>query len=198
VLRARDEDLLVLEGDTLRIAEHGGWPHGHSELDAGSSSGSRALVVFVTLIELLEHPRSAYASALRPTAPSRGDAIPAPIDVVAPPAHATRTASGLAYVVLAPGRGTRRPGPRSRVRVHYTGWTTGGVMFDSSVARGEASTFPLHAVIPGLTEGLQLMVEGQRTRFWMPPALAYGEHPRPGVPAGMLVFDVELLEIVDP
>ena len=62
---------------------------------------------------------------------------------------------------------------RSQVTVHYTGWTTDGKMFDSSVARGEPATFPLDGVIPGWTEGVQLMVEGEKTRFWIPETLAY-------------------------
>jgi hypothetical protein len=69
-------------------------------------------------------------------------------------------------------------------------------MFDSSVTRGTPTSFSLNAVIPGWTEGVQLMVEGEKTRFWIPGALAYGEKPRqPGAPAGTLVFDVELLKI---
>ena len=76
--------------------------------------------------------------------------------------------------------------------VHYTGWTTDGKMFDSSVTRGEPATFPLDEVIAGWTEGVQLMVEGEKTRFWIPENLAYkGQQP----PFGMLVFDVELLKI---
>jgi peptidylprolyl isomerase len=67
-------------------------------------------------------------------------------------------------------------------------------MFDSSVARGEPATFPLNRVIKGWTEGVQLMVPGEKTRFWIPVELAYQN--RPGKPAGMLVFDVELLEIL--
>jgi hypothetical protein len=73
---------------------------------------------------------------------------------------------------------------------------TNGKMFDSSVQRGEPAAFPLHDVIKGWTEGLQLMVEGEKTRFWIPAELAYGDPPqRPGAPAGMLVFDVELISI---
>lgn len=196
VLRASHVDLMVLEGSTLRIAEHGAWPRGEAQLSPGAAAGTGPIALLVALLELLEHPRAVGVQLVR--AGAQLSPIPAPPDVLAPPAHATRTASGLAYVVLTPGRGTRHPGPRARVRVHYTGWTTDGVMFDSSVARGEAPTLPLHAVIPGWTEGVQLMVEGQRSRFWMPPALGYGDHPRPGVPSGMLVFDVELLEIVEP
>jgi peptidylprolyl isomerase len=79
------------------------------------------------------------------------------------------------------------------VTVHYTGWTTDGEMFDSSVTRGTPATFALDGVIAGWTEGLQLMVEGERRRFWIPESLAY--QGQPGSPAGMLVFDVELIKI---
>lgn len=122
--------------------------------------------------------------------------LPAPADVAAAPADAIRTASGLASRVLRPGTGTEHPTATSRVRVHYTGWTTDGRMFDSSVTRGEPAEFPLNGVIAGWTEGLQLMVVGEQRRFWIPGALAYGETPRrPGMPYGTLVFDVELLGI---
>ena len=120
-------------------------------------------------------------------------AIPAPPDVAAPPADATTTPSGLATRVLTPGTGSRHPQAHSRVRVHYSGWTTDGQMFDSSVARGEPITFGLNQVIPGWTEGVQLMVEGETRRLWIPETLAYGG--RRGAPAGMLVFDVDLLRI---
>jgi peptidylprolyl isomerase len=69
-------------------------------------------------------------------------------------------------------------------------------MFDSSVARGEPATFSLNQVIKGWTEGVQLMVVGEKTRFWIPAELAYGDKPaRPGAPSGELVFDIELLNI---
>ncbi len=116
----------------------------------------------------------------------------APADVKAPPADAKRTASGLAYKVLTPGTGTRHPTKVDQVTVHYTGWSTDGKMFDSSLVRGRPSTFPLDQVMPGWTEGMQLMVEGEKTRFWIPQSLAYqGKQP----PFGMLVFDVELIRI---
>lgn len=121
-------------------------------------------------------------------------AIEAPSDVAAAPAEATVTASGLAYQILTPGTGTAHPKATSRVRVHYTGWTTDGEMFDSSVARGEPSEFNLNQVIPGWTEGVQRMVEGEKMRFWIPEKLAY--NGMKGAPAGMLVFDVELIAIV--
>jgi len=119
--------------------------------------------------------------------------IPAPSDVAAPPADASTTASGLASRVLEPGSGTSHPTARSRVLVHYTGWTTDGQMFDSSVARGEPIAFGLYQVIPGWTEGVQLMVEGEKRRLWIPEALAY--RGQRGAPAGMLVFDVELIRL---
>jgi peptidylprolyl isomerase len=115
-----------------------------------------------------------------------------PPDVKAPPPDAKTTPSGLAYKVLTPGTGGRRPAPRSKVTVHYSGWTTDGKLFDSSITRGEPTSFGLGDVIPGWTEGMQLMVEGEKTRFWIPERLAYkGQSP----PYGMLVFDVELLKI---
>jgi peptidylprolyl isomerase len=120
----------------------------------------------------------------------------APEDVKAPPATAKKTSSGLAYRVLKAGTGKIHPTATNRVTVHYSGWTPDGKMFDSSVARGEPSTFPLNGVVKGWTEGVQLMVVGEKTRFWIPGALAYGDKPqRPGAPAGMLVFDIELLNI---
>jgi peptidylprolyl isomerase len=119
--------------------------------------------------------------------------VPAPSDVAAPPADAVTTASGLASKVLQKGTGSKHPTAASSVTVHYTGWTTDGTMFDSSVTRGEPATFGLNEVIPGWTEGVQLMVEGEKRRFWIPEALAY--RGRPGAPRGMLVFDIELLKI---
>ena len=117
----------------------------------------------------------------------------APPDVKAPPDDALKTSTGLSYKVLRPGTGTRHPAAWSRVTVHYTGWTTDGKMFDSSVARGMPATFDLDGVIPGWTEGVALMVEGERTRFWIPENLAYkGET---GQPRGMLVFDIDLIRI---
>lgn len=143
---------------------------------AGAAGRPTGTVVFD--IELLDYRGS-------PTVP--------PADVKEPPADAHRTATGLAYKVMRTGKGTRRPEAWSRVTVHYTGWTTDGKMFDSSVARGKPMTLGLEDVIRGWTEGMQLMVEGERTRFWIPEALAYkGEA---GSPRGMLVFDVELIRI---
>jgi len=118
--------------------------------------------------------------------------LPAPSDVKAPPKDARKTPSGLAYKIVKPGTGKVHPTATSAVTVQYTGWTTDGKMFDSSVVRGQPATFPLNRVIAGWTEGVQLMVEGQTMRFWIPENLAYkGQRP----PLGMLVFDVELMKI---
>jgi peptidylprolyl isomerase len=122
---------------------------------------------------------------------------PVPEDVKAPPKTAKKTKSGLAYRQLAKGKGAVHPKPTDRVKVHYTGWTASdGKQFDSSVTRGQPAMFPLNGVIPGWTEGLGLMVEGEKMRLWIPEEMAY--KGQPGRPQGMLVFDVELLEIMAP
>lgn len=118
-----------------------------------------------------------------------------PEDVAAVPADAEVRDSGLASRVLEAGEGTEHPTKRDSVTVHYSGWTTDGQMFDSSVMRGSPATFGLSQVIAGWTEGVQLMVEGEKRRFWIPGKLAYGEQPRGGAPGGTLVFDVELIKI---
>jgi peptidylprolyl isomerase len=117
--------------------------------------------------------------------------IPAPPDVARPPAEASKTPSGLAFRVLQPGTGKTSPGATDMVTVNYTGWTTDGKMFDSSFARSAPSTFPLNRVIKGWGEGVQLMVAGEKRRFWIPQEIAY--NGMAGRPAGMLVFDIELL-----
>ena len=124
--------------------------------------------------------------------------IPAPDDVAAAPSDAEVTASGLASKVVQAGTGSAHPSATNNVRVHYTGWLTNGTMFDSSVSRGQPAEFPLNRVIRGWTEGLQLMVVGEKRRFWIPPDLGYGDRTAPGgqiPPGSTLVFDVELLAI---
>jgi peptidylprolyl isomerase len=135
---------------------------------------------------------AAQAGAQAPAA-AEPAGIPAPDDVAAPPAGAERTESGISSRVLRAGTGTQHPTAQDLVIVHYTGWKTDGEMFDSSVQRGTPISFPLRGVIPGWTEGLQLMVVGEQRRIWIPEELAY--RGQPGRPSGMLVFDVELLGI---
>ena len=161
-----------------------GWRHAVEQMVVGEkrrawipaelTGKNTAMVIDTELVEIVERPV-------------------APADVAAPPADATTTESGLAYKVLRAGIGTLKPHRRDTVVVHYSGWTTDGRLFDSSVERGEPTEFPLDAVIRGWTEGLQLMVEGEKTRFWIPAKLAYGNDRTK--PQGMLVFDVELIDI---
>lgn len=125
--------------------------------------------------------------------PAAGSTIPAPADVAAPPSDAQTTASGLASKVIKPGTGTVHPALTDHVKVHYSGWTTDGKMFDSSVVRGTPISFGLDHVIAGWSEGVQLMVEGETRRLWIPGKLAYDG--KPDRPQGMLVFDVELIKI---
>lgn len=106
------------------------------------------------------------------------------------------TASGLQYEVITEGTGAS-PSATDQVSVHYAGTLTDGTEFDSSYKRGQPATFPLNRVIPGWTEGVQLMKVGSKYKFTIPGNLAYGERGIPGTipPNATLVFEVELLEI---
>ncbi|MDH3744699.1 MAG: FKBP-type peptidyl-prolyl cis-trans isomerase [Acidobacteriota bacterium] len=116
-----------------------------------------------------------------------------PEDVAEVPADAVLAKKGLASRVLVAGNGTRRPRASDSVVVHYSGWTTDGNLFDSSLLRGKPARFSLQQVIRGWTLGLQLMVEGEKRRFWIPEKMAYGGEK--GKPQGMLIFDIELVSI---
>lgn len=109
------------------------------------------------------------------------------------------TASGLQYEVIKEGEGAK-PADTSVVSVHYHGTLMDGKVFDSSVERGSPAQFPLNQVIKGWTEGIQLMSVGSKYKFWIPSDLAYGDQGGGGVikPGDMLIFEVELLEIVNP
>jgi FKBP-type peptidyl-prolyl cis-trans isomerase len=146
---------------------------------AGKPGPPRGMLVFD--IELVSIER-------RPEPPR------APKQLAAPPKDAKRTASGLAYRFLVHAKGTTKPTASSHVRVSYSGWTSDGELFDSSVVRGKPATFSLDSVIAGWSEGLQLMTEGDKALFWIPEKLAYAG--KPAGPPGMLVFEVELLEIL--
>ena len=106
------------------------------------------------------------------------------------------TASGLQYVVEKEGDGAQ-PSASDEVTVHYTGKLLNGTVFDSSVNRGEPATFPLNRVIPGWTEGVQLMREGAKYTFFIPSDLAYGAGGVPNVipPHSTLIFEVELIKV---
>ncbi len=145
-----------------------------SDLGAGKIAAGETFVVEGELVDIIPPPTT-------------------PPDVAAPPADAITTKSGLAYKILRPGTGTVHPKRSSTVKVNYTGWTTDGHMFDTSIVRDEPAEFPLNAVIAGWTEGLEMMTEGEKVRLWVPGNLAYKNEP--GKPHGMLVFDVELVRI---
>ena len=107
------------------------------------------------------------------------------------------TASGLQYIVEKEGEGAQ-PTAEDEVTVHYTGKLLNGTVFDSSVNRGEPATFPLNRVIPGWTEGVQLMKEGGKYTFFIPSDLAYGPNGVPNVipPHSTLIFEVEMIKVV--
>lgn len=106
------------------------------------------------------------------------------------------TASGLQYQVLNKGTGSTHPNASSTVKVHYHGTLLDGTVFDSSVERNTPISFPLNRVIAGWTEGVQLMVEGDKFKFFIPPNLAYGNSAAGKIqPGSTLIFEVELLEI---
>jgi FKBP-type peptidyl-prolyl cis-trans isomerase len=152
---------------------------------------TRRIVALRLASVLLLTAAAGCSSAPEPAREKPG--IPAPSDVAAPPPNSLKTTSGLSTRILEKGSGQRHPRVTDTVVVHYTGWTTDGVMFDSSVERGQPSEFRLDGVIPGWTEGVQMMVEGEKRRFWIPAVLAYAGQP--SKPQGMLVFDIELVDI---
>ena len=169
---------LMVAGEKRRLWIPGALAYGNGPSRGGTPTGD--LVFDVELLAVTPAPK----------------APPVPEDVKAAPATAKKTASGLAYRIIKKGAGTASPKDTDQVTVNYSGWTTDGKMFDSSVTRGEPATFPLKGVIKGWTEGVQLMKVGDTMRFWIPGPLAYGDKPtRPGAPAGTLVFDIELLAI---
>lgn len=105
--------------------------------------------------------------------------------------------SGLQYQIIKEGNG-RKPKATDKVKCHYEGMLIDGTLFDSSIQRGEPATFPLNGVIAGWTEGLQLMQEGAKYRFFIPYNLGYGEHGAGASipPFAALLFDVELIEVI--
>jgi FKBP-type peptidyl-prolyl cis-trans isomerase len=117
-----------------------------------------------------------------------------PKELTAAPRDARRTKTGLAYRVLRRGTGTEHPTASDHVEVNYSAWTADGVLVESSAAMGQPVEIPVDRVIPGWSEGLQLMAAGDKALFWIPEKLAYAG--REGSPKGMLVYEVELLTIV--
>ena len=170
----------MVEGETRRCWIPSALAYGDVPSRPGAPAGN--LTFDVELIKIVAAPKPLPAP-------------PVPPDVKAAPKDAKTTPSGLAYKNITKGTGTAHPTAADTVEVHYAGWTTDGKMFDNSYERGQTTKFPLNGVIKGWTEGVQLMTVGEKTRFWIPGPLAYGDNPRPGAPKGMLVFDIELISI---
>jgi peptidylprolyl isomerase len=159
-------------------------------------------LAFGSLPQVRNAPTSDLVYDLELVKIARRPAIPA--HVAAPPTDAKATSSGLRFRVIASGHGARHPTAQSRVELRYAAFTPDGNLFESSVTGGDSTTAQLSRLMDGWSEGLQLMVEGERRVLWIPAKLAHGELI-PGQPAlpfepprGPLVFDVELLKILDP
>jgi FKBP-type peptidyl-prolyl cis-trans isomerase len=135
-------------------------------------------------------PQQSQASAAQPLS---ADPFAAPADLRGPPTNSERSPSGLRSVVLRKGKGLRKPMPFDRVNIEYSGWTADGQLFASTRKRGAPASLRVDDVVPGWSEGLQLMVEGEQRRLWIPQELAYAG--KPGQPQGALVIDLELLAV---
>ena len=179
---------LMSEGDKFRFFIPPELGYGAAGTPGGPIGPNEALIFDVELVKVSSPERNLAAAAKF-------------LDENGRKAGVKTTASGLEYQVLATGSaGGRKPTDVNKVSVHYEGRLVDGTVFDSSYERGEPIEFPLANVIPGWTEGVQLMGEGDKFRFFIPPALGYGERGTPGGPIGpneALVFDVELLKVVD-
>jgi peptidylprolyl isomerase len=179
---------LMSEGDRYRFFVPADLAYGAQGTPGGPIGPNEALIFDVELLKVTNPERNAQAAS-------------AFLAENGKKAGVTSTTSGLQYQVLAEGpAGGKQPTDASKVQVHYEGRLINGTVFDSSYQRGEPIEFPLNAVIPGWTEGVQLMSEGDKFRLFIPPALAYGPSGTPGGPIGpneALIFDVELLKVVD-
>jgi len=156
-------------------------------LDSGNEANNHQTMIKHEALQLLSFSVILFLSSCGSTT-SLSEKTPAL------PEGVSITHTGLKSKTLRPGRGGGHPASFHTVTAHYKGWTTDGKVFDTSYLRGEPSQFPLDQVIPGWTEGLQLMTRGEKRRFWIPAKLAYGDHPTGGQPAGELIFDIELID----
>lgn len=154
---------------------------------------------FFTLVSCKTNEPDFESPTVQPSDPGslQSDGSAASPVPAAAPSGMQRTYSGLQYQVLRPGNGPR-PSTYNKVKVHYHGTLTNGVVFDSSKQRGQPTTFGVTQVIPGWTEGLQLMQKGAKYKFIIPPNLAYGQRGAPPKigPNETLIFEVELLDIL--
>jgi peptidylprolyl isomerase len=172
---------LMLPGEKRRFWIPGKLAYGEAKSDDPHARDDRPRGMVVFDLELI--------SVRRGPRPARQ----APEDVAAIPKNAEVSAFGLASRVLQAGTGTEHPTGTTRVSVNYAAWTTAGKMFDSSIGLGRPATFVVDETTPGLAAGLQLMVVGETRRLWIPENLTYGAVR--GVPKGMLVYDIQLVDI---
>ena len=175
-----------------------------AKMVADKTNGSVASIVASNTPDGVQYAVTAYSDGTRHDMVIAADGTVAS-DTVVPrfpgdeigDAELVTTDSGLMYYDLVEGDGDMPPDPSATVSVHYTGWLTDGTKFDSSVDRGEPTSFPLNRVIPGWTEGVGSMKVGGKRKLLIPVNLAYGPQGRgPIPPKAMLIFDVELLDIV--
>lgn len=150
-------------------------------------------LVLLAALSLAACKKDAPVASSAPAATGKAEETPA----AAPADDVKTTASGLKYEIMKSGTGTAHPKASDTVTVHYHGTLLDGTVFDSSVKRNQPASFPLNQVIPGWTEGVQLMKEGDKFKFTIPANLAYGaSSPSPLIPPNStLVFEVELLKI---
>lgn len=142
----------------------------------------------------VEHGLLCYEVEVTHVAKPPAEPHPTPPDVARPPPGAKRTAKGVYYRVIKTGTTNERVLPEGSVKMHYTGWTTDGKIFDSSTFSGDTARYNLTTVIPGWADTIPQMQIGDRWILWVPEELAY--KGAPGKPKGMLVFDLELVELV--
>jgi FKBP-type peptidyl-prolyl cis-trans isomerase len=123
-------------------------------------------------------------------------APPTPVDLKQPPPTAIRTTSGLAYQVLSQGKGDAHPATNNKVMVHFSGWRSDGRLFESTIMANHPALVTIATAPSGFREALQTMTIGEKARFWIPSALAFGDKPADRFnPAGDLVYEIELLSV---
>jgi FKBP-type peptidyl-prolyl cis-trans isomerase len=113
------------------------------------------------------------------------------------PRGAKRLSSGVSLLTLEPGSGTAHPSRNARVTLHYSAWTAQGELFESTLFAGQPLVHYVRELLPGLAQAISQMVVGEKTRLWIPSALAYGDSPKRGAPRGPLVYEAELLDFVE-
>jgi hypothetical protein len=163
----------------------------------GGSQKLQPIIMTISRLTVMAATGMCLLGCSKPTQPGSDAGANPPAAATAPSGEMTTTASGLKYQVLKHGTGTVAPKATDTVTVNYEGKLLDGTVFDSSIARGQPASFPLNQVIPGWTEGLQLMKVGDKFKFVIPANLAYGPNsPSPTIPPNStLVFEVELLNI---